>query len=140
MPAEKDSASSEGAQEHGQLGVGLFANGILFGLQPDALFVIVPALTLPSQLAAVAYISMFVVGTVAAMGSYTAVIGASPTLVFVMSVHSSRPLEVRLGSATVCILSTRSTWCHCCTANLASNILVAMQVLHRRRFKREIRG
>jgi len=77
VPAEKDSASSEGAQEHGQLGVGLFANGILFGLQPDALFVIVPALTLPSQLAAVAYISMFVVGTVAAMGSYTAVIGAT---------------------------------------------------------------
>lgn len=43
--------------------------------QPDALFVIIPALTLPTQLAAASYISMFVVGTVAAMGGYTAVIG-----------------------------------------------------------------
>lgn len=59
------------------MGVGLFANGVLFGLQPDALFAIVPALTLPSRLAASAYISMFVFGTVAAMGSYTAVIGAT---------------------------------------------------------------
>ena len=43
--------------------------------QPDALFVIVPALTLPTQLAATAYIFMFVLGTVAAMGGYTAIIG-----------------------------------------------------------------
>lgn len=43
--------------------------------QPDALFVIIPALTLPTQLAAFSYISMFVVGTVSAMGGYTAVIG-----------------------------------------------------------------
>jgi hypothetical protein len=38
------------------------------------LFVIIPALTLP-RWAAVSYISMFVIGTVAAMGGYTAVIG-----------------------------------------------------------------
>jgi hypothetical protein len=50
--------------------------GIVFGLQPDALFVIVPALALPTKLAAMAYILMFVFGTVAAMGSYTAFIGA----------------------------------------------------------------
>ena len=43
-------------------------------MQPDALFVIIPALTLP-RWAAVSYISMFVIGTVAAMGGYTAVIG-----------------------------------------------------------------
>lgn len=49
--------------------------GIVFGLQPDALFVIVPALALPTKLAATAYILMFVFGTVAAMGSYTAFIG-----------------------------------------------------------------
>ena len=49
--------------------------GIVFGLQPDALFVIVPALALPTKLAALAYILMFVFGTVAAMGSYTAFIG-----------------------------------------------------------------
>lgn len=59
--------------------------GIVFGLQPDALFVIVPALALPSKLAAMAYIFMFVFGTVAAMGSYTAFIGAH------------KPLAIRLG-------------------------------------------
>jgi hypothetical protein len=46
-------------------------------VQPDALFVIIPALTLP-RWAAVSYIFMFVIGTVAAMGGYTAVIGEVP--------------------------------------------------------------
>lgn len=44
-------------------------------LQPDALFVIVPALALPTKLAAASYILMFVLGTVAAMGAYTGAIG-----------------------------------------------------------------
>lgn len=48
----------------------------LRGGQPDALFVIVPALALPTKLAAAAYIITFVIGTVAAMGGYAAVIGA----------------------------------------------------------------
>lgn len=61
-----------------RLGLKLFANGVLFGLQPDAIFAIVPALTLPTRLAAAAYIGMFVFGTVAAMGSYTAIIGEHP--------------------------------------------------------------
>jgi hypothetical protein len=52
-----------------------FAAGIVYGLQPDALFVIIPALALPTKLAAAAYILMFVLGTVAAMGGYAAVIG-----------------------------------------------------------------
>lgn len=71
MDFDKLAASNNG------LGVSLFANGVLFGLQPDAIFAIVPALTLPSRLAAAAYIGMFVFGTVAAMGSYTAIIGAT---------------------------------------------------------------
>lgn len=54
-----------------------FATGIVYGLQPDALFVIIPALALPTKMAAVAYILMFVLGTVAAMGAYTGVIGAT---------------------------------------------------------------
>lgn len=45
-------------------------------VQPDALFVIVPALALPTKLAAFAYIVTFVIGTVAAMGGYAALIGA----------------------------------------------------------------
>ena len=51
------------------------ATGVVYGLQPDALFVIIPALALPTKLAAAAYMGMFVAGTVAAMGSYTAFIG-----------------------------------------------------------------
>lgn len=39
---------------------------------------IVPALALPTKLAAAAYILMFVLGTVAAMGAYTGVIGERP--------------------------------------------------------------
>lgn len=51
------------------------ATGIVYGLQPDALFVVIPALALPTKLAAAAYMTMFVVGTVTGMGSYTAFIG-----------------------------------------------------------------
>lgn len=64
-------------QERRGFGLATFATGIVYGLQPDALFVIVPALALPTKLAAVAYILMFVLGTVAAMGAYTGVIGAT---------------------------------------------------------------
>lgn len=52
-----------------------YATGIIYGLQPDALFVVIPALALPTKLAAIAYCSMFVVGTVTAMGGYTLAIG-----------------------------------------------------------------
>lgn len=54
-----------------------FATGVVYGLHPDALFVVIPALTLPTKLAAASYILMFVMGTIIAMGSYTAVIGAT---------------------------------------------------------------
>lgn len=57
-------------------GFATYATGIVYGLQPDALFVVVPALALPTKAAAVAYCSMFVIGTVLAMGGYTLVIGA----------------------------------------------------------------
>jgi hypothetical protein len=61
--------------------LGIFITGIVYGLQPDALFVIIPALTLPTKLAAATYTLMFVFGTCAAMGGYTAVIaGASHRL------------------------------------------------------------
>lgn len=58
-------------------GLATYATGIVYGLQPDALFVIIPALALPTKLAAAAYCFMFVLGTCAAMGSYTAVIGST---------------------------------------------------------------
>eukprot|EP00245_Coleochaete_scutata_P002459 TRINITY_DN1322_c0_g1_i1.p1 TRINITY_DN1322_c0_g1~~TRINITY_DN1322_c0_g1_i1.p1 ORF type:complete len:388 (-),score=37.87 TRINITY_DN1322_c0_g1_i1:833-1996(-) len=63
----------------GRLGVNVatYCNGVVFGLQPDALLVVLPALALPSKAASAMYILTFLVGTVAAMGTYTAFIGAA---------------------------------------------------------------
>nr|ACA03877.1 chloroplast zebra-necrosis protein [Nicotiana benthamiana] len=59
-----------------KVGFATFATGIVHGLQPDALMIILPALALPSRLAGAAFLGMFLVGTVMAMGSYTAFIGS----------------------------------------------------------------
>ncbi|CAA2993932.1 uncharacterized protein LOC111392020 isoform X1 [Olea europaea subsp. europaea] len=58
-----------------KIGFATFATGIVHGLQPDALMMILPALALPSRLAGAAFLFMFLVGTVIAMGSYTVFIG-----------------------------------------------------------------
>lgn len=71
--ASSDAAAIAQAAKRGF--VGTFFMGIVYGLQPDSLFVILPALTLPSRAAAAAYITAFVAGTVLAMGSYTGIIG-----------------------------------------------------------------
>ncbi|MCE2054999.1 hypothetical protein HAX54_041765 [Datura stramonium] len=59
-----------------KVGFATFATGIVHGLQPDALMIILPALALPSRLAGAAFLGMFLVGTVMAMGSYTVFIGS----------------------------------------------------------------
>ncbi|KAI3446267.1 hypothetical protein Pfo_002932 [Paulownia fortunei] len=59
-----------------KIGFATFATGIVHGLQPDALMMILPALALPSRLAGAAFLFMFLVGTVIAMGSYTVFIGS----------------------------------------------------------------
>ncbi|KAL3843359.1 hypothetical protein ACJIZ3_000762 [Penstemon smallii] len=59
-----------------KIGFATFATGIVHGLQPDALIIILPALALPSRLAGAAFLFMFLVGTVIAMGSYTVFIGS----------------------------------------------------------------
>ncbi|BBN06102.1 hypothetical protein MPTK1_3g18390 [Marchantia polymorpha subsp. ruderalis] len=51
--------------------VATFATGVVHGLQPDALLMVLPALALPSRVLGAAYLGMFLVGTVIAMGSYT---------------------------------------------------------------------
>eukprot|EP00898_Chlorokybus_atmophyticus_P005800 jgi/Chlat1/6220/Chrsp44S05810 len=56
--------------------IATFTTGIVHGLQPDALLVILPALALPKA-AGAAFLVTFLIGTVCAMGSYTAFIGAS---------------------------------------------------------------
>jgi hypothetical protein len=60
-----------------KMGLATYATGIVYGLHPDALFVVIPALALPTKLAAIAYCSMFVLGTVMAMGGYTLAIGTT---------------------------------------------------------------
>jgi len=83
--AEAAAAAAGGANGKGAAAAGggrglaatTYATGIVYGLQPDALFVVIPALALPTKLAAVAYCAAFVVGTVAAMGGYTAAISTS---------------------------------------------------------------
>ncbi|KAF4358507.1 hypothetical protein F8388_005163 [Cannabis sativa] len=59
-----------------KIGFATFATGIVHGLQPDALMMVLPALALPSRLAGAAFLIMFLVGTVVAMGSYTVFIGS----------------------------------------------------------------
>ncbi|CAI9769028.1 unnamed protein product [Fraxinus pennsylvanica] len=59
-----------------KIGFATFATGIVHGLQPDALMMILPALALPSRMAGAAFLGMFLVGTVIAMGSYTVFIGS----------------------------------------------------------------
>jgi len=58
-------------------GLATYATGIVYGLQPDALFVVIPALALPTKAAAFAHCTMFVLGTVMAMGGYTLLIGTT---------------------------------------------------------------
>ncbi|KAG6517540.1 uncharacterized protein LOC122055925 [Zingiber officinale] len=71
--AEPSVASSAGKKK---IGFATFATGIVHGLQPDALMMVLPALALPSRLAGAAFLCMFLVGTVFAMGSYTVFIGS----------------------------------------------------------------
>ncbi|KAF5756278.1 putative urease accessory protein UreH-like, transmembrane [Helianthus annuus] len=59
-----------------KIGFATFATGIIHGLQPDALLIVLPALALPSRLAGAAFLGMFLVGTVIAMGSYAFFIGS----------------------------------------------------------------
>lgn len=59
-----------------KIGFATFATGIIHGLQPDALMMVLPALALPSRVAGAAFLGMFLVGTVFAMGSYTVFIGS----------------------------------------------------------------
>lgn len=59
-----------------KFGFATFATGIVHGLQPDALMMILPALALPSRVAGAAFLVMFLVGTVISMGSYTVFIAS----------------------------------------------------------------
>ncbi|CAN0842545.1 Chloroplast protein FOR GROWTH AND FERTILITY 2 [Linum grandiflorum] len=59
-----------------KIGFATFATGIVHGLQPDALMMVLPALALPSRVAGAAFLVMYLIGTVVSMGSYTVFIGS----------------------------------------------------------------
>ncbi|ESQ50840.1 hypothetical protein EUTSA_v10022725mg [Eutrema salsugineum] len=71
-----DEETDEKSSKKKKIGFATFATGIVHGLQPDALMMVLPALALPSRLAGAAFLIMFLVGTVIAMGSYTVFIGS----------------------------------------------------------------
>uniref|UniRef100_A0A1J3FL42 Urease accessory protein UreH n=1 Tax=Noccaea caerulescens TaxID=107243 RepID=A0A1J3FL42_NOCCA len=73
VPAEKEALPQPKKKN---IGFATFATGLVHGLQPDALLIVLPALALPSRLAGSAFLIMFLIGTVIAMGSYTAFIGS----------------------------------------------------------------
>jgi hypothetical protein len=70
-------SKTDNGKSEAKIAAATYATGILYGLQPDALFVVIPALALPSYAAAFAYCAMFVIGTVLAMGGYTLFIGTA---------------------------------------------------------------
>ncbi|KAK9690746.1 hypothetical protein RND81_09G151500 [Saponaria officinalis] len=65
-----------GTEKKKKIGFATFVTGIVHGLQPDALMMVLPALALPSRWAGAAFLGMFLVGTVVAMGGYTVFIGS----------------------------------------------------------------
>ncbi|CAN0878859.1 Chloroplast protein FOR GROWTH AND FERTILITY 2 [Linum grandiflorum] len=75
-PALEDVSSSPAVMKKKKIGFATFATGIVHGLQPDALMMVLPALALPSRVAGAAFLVMFLIGTVVAMGSYTVFIGS----------------------------------------------------------------
>ena len=52
-----------------------YITGTIHGLQPDALLMLLPAFALP-RMQAIAFLGTFFVGTIVAMGTYTACLGA----------------------------------------------------------------
>ncbi|CAD7705240.1 unnamed protein product [Ostreobium quekettii] len=81
--------STDGAMAK-RRGLGTYMMGFVYGLHPDALFVVLPALALPTRLGAFMYIGMFVFGTVMAMGGYSLAIGTASE-----AAAKERPLLLR---------------------------------------------
>lgn len=81
--------------------VGTYVTGVIHGLQPDALLVLLPALALPSN-AAAAYLATFLAGTVMAMASYTFFIGVSSSAISRHNPHFVK--RISQGSALIAVV------------------------------------
>lgn len=78
-----------------------YGMGFLHGLQPDSLVMVLPSLALPTRLAAATYITMFVFGTVVAMGGYSLAIGMNSPQNFIHSILLHQDLSRTLWQYTV---------------------------------------
>jgi len=58
---------------------GTFATGVVHGLQPDSMFLLLPAFAMANKVAAGAFLACFLAGTVVAMGSYSAFLSIATT-------------------------------------------------------------
>jgi hypothetical protein len=75
-------------------GIGTLFTGIIYGLNPDTLLMLVPALALPSKIASFAYILMFVNGTIIAMSLYTFAISFTTEVLGRKAIVSNRNLSI----------------------------------------------
>ena len=101
-------AREEGsAEKKGSFLSWTYITGTIHGLQPDSLLLLLPAFALP-RLQAIAFLGTFFIGTVVAMGTYTACLGAgtaalqksNPRAVSAVSVISSG-VAVAIGVAFI---------------------------------------
>lgn len=94
------------------------AAGVVYGLQPDALFVIVPALALPSAAAAAAYMVAFVGGTVGAMASYAAAIGAASRAVADATQSTAAVARLSAAASVVAVAAGAAILAAACGVNV----------------------
>merc|ERR1712118_56484 len=79
-----------------------FGTGFLHGLSPDAIFPILPAITMNTKACAFAFVLAFLLGTVGSMASYTAFIGVGSSALAQKSPDITR--RISQGSSFVAIV------------------------------------
>lgn len=78
-----------------------FGTGFLHGLSPDAIFPILPAITMNTKACAFAFVMSFLFGTIASMASYTAFIGVGSSALAQKSPDITR--KISMGSSFVAV-------------------------------------
>ena len=79
-----------------------FGTGFLHGLSPDAIFPVLPALTLSSKACAFAFVAAFLFGTVGSMASYTAFIGVGSSALAQRSPNITK--KISMGSSAFALV------------------------------------